>query len=686
MTVAPRLCLPVALLAACLLGPIANAQTPTWSENIAPILYANCTTCHRPGQVAPFSLLTYTDAFQHGRTMAAQTQSRTMPPWKPETGWTSFRDQRGLSSDQISLIQQWVAAGMPQGDTAKAPAPPTYVDGWQLGTPDLILQMPKGYSVPADGPDIYRNFVFPTGTTTDHWVRAIELKPSARALVHHVLLFTDTTGTARGMDSQDGSPGFPGFNSIPNILLKDPLNALSGGLGGWVPGTTPAFLPSGIAYSLPAGSDVMIQTHFHPNGKADVEQTTIGIYYTSKPPRSITQLQAPAIFGRQANIDIPAGQSDYTVRSSFTFPVDVDAFSVSAHVHYLGRGTRLTATLPTGEVKILLWIKDWNFNWQDTYIYKDLIALPKGTRIDGELVYDNSSGNPYNPNSPPKRVQWGEQSTDEMGSLILNVVPHVASDLTTLQLAVAVYSGTTAPAVGTKPLLISAGVVDGASALSGAVSPGKVVVLYGQRMGPANLAVSQPSGGKYPSSLGGTQVFFDNVPAPLLYSSTGQVSAIVPYAVDGKPGTQMKVQVGSLVSDPIALPVTPVGPSIFSANTSGTGQGAILNSDLSVNTSANPAPKNSIIVIYATGEGQTSPGGVDGQQALTTFPKPLQPVTVNIGGLPAQVLYAGAAPSLVAGVIQINAQLPPGVPSGDVPVQVVVGTTSSQQGITVAVK
>ncbi|MDQ1474011.1 MAG: hypothetical protein QOJ99_5491 [Bryobacterales bacterium] len=659
-------------------------QTVTFSEQIAPIIYNNCTKCHRSGQVAPFTLASYEDVKRHAPTIAVVTQSGYMPPWKANASWAPFRDERRLTADQISLIQQWVAAGMPQGDPAKTPALPVFPDGWQLGTPDLILEMPTAFQVPADGPDIYRNFVLRTGLTTDKWIRAIELKPSARGAVHHVLFFSDTSGDGRKLDGKDGRPGFAGLGSVFTLGLSDPLaallnpsllvNALAGGLGGWVPGTTPAFLPEGIAYALPQGGDLILQTHFHPDGKAETEKTQIALYFAPRPPRDITQVQAPAFFGVRANIDIPGGKSNYMVRGSFTLPVDVDAFSISAHTHYLGRGTRLTATLPSGEVRILLSITDWDFNWQDTYIFKDLVALPANTRIDGELIYDNSDANPKNPFSPVKGVRWGENSTDEMGSLILNVVPRVPSDITALRNAVVANVIPAAPAVGSKPLFISAGVVDGASAQAGAVSPGKILALYGDRLGSAGLA--------------NTQVLFDDTPAPLLYSSAGQLTAIAPYALDGKTGTQVRVKNGTLLSDAVALPVAPAGPSVFTIDMSGRGQGAILNQDVvTVNSTAKPADKGSIVVIYATGEGQTSPAGLDGKLADGPFyPKPVQGVTVNIGGIPAEVLYYGAAPTLVAGVMQINVRVPADAPSGDVPLDVVVGTTHSQPGVTVAVK
>jgi uncharacterized protein (TIGR03437 family) len=669
----------------------AIGQTVNYSEHIAPIIYNNCVTCHRSGQVTPFTLTSYADVAKHAPTIAAVTQSRYMPPWKAERGWVAYRDTRGLTDAQIALIQTWVANGMPQGDPAKEPALPKFSTDWQLGTPDLVLQMPAPFTVPADGPDIYRNFVLRTGLTSDKYVKAMEIRSSAPTVMHHVLFYTDATGDGRKMDGADGQPGFPGFGSVFTLgATTNPLaainNAIAGGLGGWVPGATPEFLPDGIAYSLPNGADLILQSHFHPDGKVEQPQLTVALYFAPKPPRDIYNVQAPAFFGIQANIDIPAGQSSYMVRNSYTLPVDVDVFSVSAHAHYLGKGSRLTATLPTGEVRILLWIKDWDFNWQDTYILKDLMTLPKGTRIDGELIYDNSAANPRNPFSPPRRVRWGENSTDEMGSLILNVVPHAAADGDTLKASMIAYASRTAPAVGNKPLFLSAGVVDGASQVSGTVTPGKIVTLYGARMAASALAVPQAADGKLPNSLSGVQVLFDNIPAPLLYTSGNQLGAVVPYAVDGKAGTQVVVKNGTLASDPVALPVAAANPGIFSFDGSGAGQGAILNQDQTVNGSKNPATAGSVIVLFATGEGQTKPAGVDGQIAATVFPAPVLPVSVTIGGVKADVLYAGAAPGAVAGAMQINARIPAGLAPGDQAVQVTVGTAASQPGITVSVR
>jgi uncharacterized protein (TIGR03437 family) len=665
----------------------APAQTPTYSEQIAAIIYNNCTSCHREGEVAPFPLTSYAEVAKRGRTIAAVTQARYMPPWKAEPGWVAYRGEKRLTDEQISLIQRWVAGGMPQGDPAREPAKPVFPSGWQLGTPDLILEMPQAFPVPAEGSDIYRNFALPTNLPEDKWVRAVEFKPSSRPVVHHALFFSDNTGRARMQQAADGLPGFPGLGTV--FTVTDPQQALTGGLGGWVPGTYPEFLPEGLAWPLAKGSDFLIQTHFHPNGAATTEKTQVGLYFGPPPTRRIMEVQAPPFFGIRAGIDIPAGAKDYKLRGSFTLPVDVDVIKVSAHAHYLGKEAKLTATLPNGDVRVLLWIREWDFRWQQQFTLANAVALPRGTRLDGEFTYDNSADNPFNPSHPPQRVRWGEQSTDEMGSLIMTVVPRTNADLGVLQTAVVASVLVTPPAVGSKPLFVSSGLVDGASAQPGTVTPGKILVLYGERLGPATLTAARlAADGRVATELAGTTVTFDNVPAPILYTSAGQVAVVAPYALEGKNGTQVRVRFGSQTSDPIALPVVPAAPSIFTTNFSGAGQGAILNQDgVTVNSAARPADKGSIVSIYATGEGQTSPAGVDGRIAAGgNLPRPARAVKVFIGGREAEVLYAGAAPGNVAGLFQVNARIPSDTPSGDAEVILQVGEARSRAGVTVAVK
>jgi hypothetical protein len=402
------------------------AAAPNFTEHIAPIVFKNCTGCHRPGEAAPFTLMNYEDVKKRGALIAAVTRNRVMPPWHADQGYAPFRDERRLSEEQIAAIGAWVKAGMPEGPRAKLPALPDFPQGWQLGKPDLVLTMQQAFEVPADGPDIYRNFSLPVDLPEDKWIKAIELRPSARRAVHHVLYFLDTTQAARKLDGKDGKPG---FNGMTNARV-----ASGGGIGGWAVGASPRFLPEGLAHPLPKGADLMIQTHFHPTGKVEREQTTIGIYFADrKPERMLTGVQLPPLFGVGAGIDIPAGERAYRVKDSFVLPVDIEVFGAVGHAHYIAKTMHLTATLPSGETRTVLAINDWDFAWQDQYYFEKSFILPKGTKVEVEITYDNSDQNPRNPQSPPKRVQWGEGSFDEMGSMSLIAVAADAKDTALLR-------------------------------------------------------------------------------------------------------------------------------------------------------------------------------------------------------------------------------------------------------------
>lgn len=393
------------------------AAQPTFSETIAPILYGNCVACHRPGEAAPFPLITYEDVVKRGALIAQVTASRYMPPWHAAHGYGEFRGERRLTDEQIAAIAAWVKAGMPRDDALKMPALPEFTEGWQLGPPDLVLQLPEAFEVPASGTDVYRNFVMPTGLTEDKWVRAVEFRPTARRAAHHALFAYVGQGTFADKDGADGQPGFAGTMAVGFAPGQN-----GGSLGGWAVGATPKMPPDGIAFSLPKGSDFLLQMHFHPTGKLEYERAVVGLYFADEAPtKRLASIEVPALFGFGAGIDIPAGEVNYAIHDSFTLPADVQVYSLFAHAHYLGREMQVTATLPDGSTKPLVWIQNWDFNWQESYIYKEPVRLPKGTRLDATIRYDNSEDNPGNPNTPPARVRWGEESTDEMGTVIFLV-------------------------------------------------------------------------------------------------------------------------------------------------------------------------------------------------------------------------------------------------------------------------
>jgi mono/diheme cytochrome c family protein len=401
-----------ATLFASLAANDAHAQ-PTYSEHIAPILHQNCASCHRPGEAAPFSLLTFDDARRRAKTINRVVGERFMPPWKPVPGHGDFQGERRLSEEQIALIDAWVTAGAPEGDPSLAPEPPEFVVGWQLGEPDLVLEMEEAAEIPAEGRDIYRYFALPMNLKEDKWVRAIEVRPSARSVVHHALFFLDTSGRAVKMQNEDTKA--PGFNGRGFNRGKS--------LGGWAVGGMPLELDDDYALPMPKGSDFVLQTHFHPSGKKESEKTRIGIYFAGKAPeKRLLEFQVPPNFGSRAGLLIEGGDSDYTLKDHLIVPEDLDLVTVWGHAHQICTDMQATATLPDGKKIPLFKIDDWDFDWQGQYAYKEPVHLPKGTRIDTEIHYDNSDANPNNPNHPPHLIRWGEQSFDEMGSLIFQCV------------------------------------------------------------------------------------------------------------------------------------------------------------------------------------------------------------------------------------------------------------------------
>ena len=410
----------------------------TFAEPIAAIVYDHCSSCHRPGQSGPFSLLTYSDVSQRAETIQAVIRDGYMPPWKAVHTGIDFSNDRRLSEKTKKQLTEWIDAKCPEGDPTKSPTPPKFPDGWSLGVPDIVVRMDRPFNIPADGPDVYRSFVFPINLPEDKWVKAIELRPTARGAVHHALFFLDIDGAAREQKSLDGQPGFAGMNFLKsrgNSLERMP-ESLSRGLGGYVPGATPNRLPGDLARYLPKGSDIVMQTHFHPSGKPEVEQAELGIYFADRAPKQkLVAVQMPPMFGMGAGLDIPAGKSDFVMHDEYVLPIDILAFEIGGHAHYICREMTMTATQPNGKATELLRINDWDLDWQDQYLYKNPVALPKGTKLTVDITYDNSAKNPENPFSPPRDISWGRESTDEMGSITMLVLAAAENERPVLELA-----------------------------------------------------------------------------------------------------------------------------------------------------------------------------------------------------------------------------------------------------------
>jgi tetratricopeptide (TPR) repeat protein len=390
--------------------------TVTFNKDIAPIVFANCASCHRPGEVAPFSLLTYADAVKHADVMAEETLKRHMPPWLPEPGEFPILAERRLREDQIDAIQRWVKGGMPEGNPADLPRPPAWPDGWQLGRPDLVLTTTRPYVLGPTTEDVYRNLVLHTSLKSGVFVRAVEFRTGG-APIHHAVIRVDRTSASRRRDGEDGQPG---FNGMAWDSVQDP----EGNFIGWAPGRGPIVAPDGMAWQLDRGADIVVEVHVIPSKKPLVIQPTVGLFLTDKPP-----VQTPLTLTMGSKmIDIPAGQRDYAVTDTYDLPVPVDLMSVYPHAHYLGKEMQVTATLPDGAVKSLLHIKQWSFHWQQDYRYATPIPLPRGTRVTMRYTYDNSDENVENPHHPPVRVQVGPRSTDEMAQLGLQVLPQTLAD------------------------------------------------------------------------------------------------------------------------------------------------------------------------------------------------------------------------------------------------------------------
>jgi len=362
---------------------------------------------------APFSVLDYDSVRRHSREIASAVQRRAMPPWLPESGHGLFADERRLRDDQIALVAKWVESGAPEGNPADVPKPPAFSSGWQLGTPDLVLTLPEPYVLQPGTRDVFRNFVIPVPITTTRYVRAVEFRADSPQALHHADLAIDLGRVSRALDRAEPGPGFSAMDGgqVQNVY-------------GWSPGKVPKMEPSETAWTLDPGTDIVLLLHMIAGARSETVQPMVGLFFSDTPPTRTpisVKLEASAIA-------IPAGDSNYVVEDSYVLPVDVEALSVYPHAHYLGREMRGTATLPDGSQQELVWIRRWDFRWQDRYSYRSPLILPKGTRLSMRFTFDNSAENPANRNRPPQRVRSGPRSTDEMAQLWLEVVPRRAED------------------------------------------------------------------------------------------------------------------------------------------------------------------------------------------------------------------------------------------------------------------
>ena len=357
---------------------------------------------------------------QRARLIADVTAAHYMPPWQPDSEGGELQHDRRLTAEQIATVRRWVDEGTVEGDPADLPPPPRELSGWRLGRPDLVLEMPDAYVVPASGPDVFRNFVLPATLRDRKFVKAIEFRPGNGRVLHHARILLDDTGDMRRLDAGDEELGFPGMD-VPGARFPD------GHFLGWAPGKMPDV--EAYPWPLEPGTDFIVQMHLKPSGKAEEVRSSIGIYLTDEPPPATPFMVRLG----SKTIDIAPDDASYQLSDSYVMPIDVTVRSVYPHAHYLAREMRVTATRPNGNTETLLHIPNWNFNWQDEYEFRRPMVIRKGTTITMRYTYDNSAANPHNPSRPPQRVRFGPETVDEMGELLLQVVPVKASELNTLR-------------------------------------------------------------------------------------------------------------------------------------------------------------------------------------------------------------------------------------------------------------
>jgi hypothetical protein len=398
----------------------AKAGVPTFTKDVAPIFYKNCTGCHRPGEIAPMSLLTYEKARPYAKEIRNKVVAGIMPPWHADKAHGRFANERGLSDEEKAIIQRWANNGAPRGDPKDLPPPPKYVDGWALGQPDSVVSMPVDYKVPADGFVEYEYFEIPTNFTEDKWVQSVEVRPGAREVVHHVIVTmrpprkeTRPTGFrfAQGMDIPPGQTGSSEANAGRGKGQSLFPRRQGGGafVGAFAPGTSAFRFDPGTAILIRAGSTIVLQMHYTPNGEETSDRTKVGFIFAKQAPER--EMRLGTLINGQ--LKIPAGATDHVVKAEMTTTADVTLRSLLPHTHLRGKSWEYTATYPDGRSEVLLSVPKYDFNWQTEYIFAEPLKLPRGTTLRAVAHYDNSAGNKDNPD-PSVDVAWGDQTWEEM--------------------------------------------------------------------------------------------------------------------------------------------------------------------------------------------------------------------------------------------------------------------------------
>ncbi len=396
------------VLSVCYFGSNSYGQTPTWAENIAPILYKNCATCHNSNGVAPFALLTYDEAYRNRSGIKAAVVSKNMPPWPPDPNYRHLANERILSNADINAITAWANGNAPQGNPANAPTPPTFAAGTSISAPNLVLTIPT-YNINTTN-DLYRCFVLPSSLLADRFITEVEVIPGNRKVVHHVLAYQDTSSIPAQLDAADPGPGYTNYGGTGSNNSQL--------VTGWVPGQGPVKFPKGMGIRLTAGANLILQVHY-PGGVVNQKDSTkiiikfapVGSANRELFNRPILAHVAPYLIN--GPLAIPANQTkSFTER--LLIPRDGSFLSIAPHMHLIGRRTKVYGLMPNGDTLRLINIPDWDFNWQGAYGFRNVLKFPVGMTLVAESFYDNTPNNPYNPSSPPKLVTLGESTTDEM--------------------------------------------------------------------------------------------------------------------------------------------------------------------------------------------------------------------------------------------------------------------------------
>ncbi len=377
-----------------------TAATPTFSKDVAPILYKNCAVCHRPGDIAPMSLLTYENTRPWARAIREQVITGQMPPWHATQPHGTFSNDRRLSEQDKDTLIRWIDGGAPQGNAKDLPPPPKFSDGWEIGKPDAILSMAKEYEVPESGEIAYQYFQVPTNFTEDKWVQAIEVRPGTRSVVHHVLVFCREPGAKAGP--------LPYAHVVPKLPHQH-----GGGPGNLVattaPGTNALILPPGKALLIKAGSVLLLQMHYTTNGTAAKDRSSVGIIFAKQPPQQEIRTNA---FVNPLFVILP-GANNHEVKSAIQFTEDTHILGLIPHTHLRGKSWDYRIIYPDGRTETVLSVPKYNFNWQTYYAFAKPLAAPKGARLEATAHYDNSTANRFNPD-PKATVRWGDQTWEEM--------------------------------------------------------------------------------------------------------------------------------------------------------------------------------------------------------------------------------------------------------------------------------